>query len=156
MTEQATKNERILWTAFPSWKQFTWLYLFSGLAAFRGGLFWAFGLPTGEIWIVGALFLVGCVVLIRRWARYLITSTKVIIKNGYTGRDIDVIHLDQIREVTIQQGLVARIMGIGTLVIQALDREHRLRFRGIQDPEVLKARIDALRPGLPEAIGPSS
>jgi membrane protein YdbS with pleckstrin-like domain len=143
-------QDHIFWKAYPSWRHFTWLYLFSGLSAFRGGLYVFFEIPTWEIWIVGAFFLLSCVVVIRHWAHYFITSTKVAIKNGYTGKEIDAINLEQIREVTIQQGVLAGALGIGTLVIQESAREHCLRFRGILDPEVIKTRIDALRPRLEE------
>lgn len=149
-TQHTSGNERILWESFPSWKQFTWLYFFSGLSAFRSGLFFTFGIPTWEIWCVGAIFLLVCVAVIRRWAHYFITSAKVEIKNGYTGKEIDVIELGKIKEVTLSQGPVSSLLSIGTLTIQGIDPNQRIRFRGIQDPEVVQTRLEALRPALSE------
>ena len=149
----APKGERIVWEGYPSWKQFSWLYFFIGLALYRGGLFYAFDLPTGEIWLAGALFLVVCVVLIRRWAQYFVTSRKVGLKNGYTGKEIDAIPLAQIREVTIKQGPLAGFFEIGTLEIRRMDPGGLLRFRGVNDPEVIKNKIDAIRPDFPENSG---
>lgn len=146
MNPPKLNHERILWEAYPSWKQFSWLYLFSGLSALRGGLYFSFEIPTWEAWIFGAIFLLGCVFVIRHWARYFITSEKVQVKNGYTGRDIDAIKLDMIKEVTIFQGPVASFLNIGTLTIQGVDLNQIIRFRGIKNPEVVKVRLDALRP----------
>lgn len=151
MSNASTLNQdRILWKAYPSWRHFTWLYLFSSLSAFRAGLYLFFEIPTWEIWIVGAIFLLSCVFVIRHWAHYFITPEKVQVKNGYTGRDIDAITLDKIKEVTITQGPLASFLNTGTLTIQALDPNQVIRFRGIKDPEVIKTRIDALRPRIEE------
>lgn len=136
-------QNRILWEAYPSWKHFTWLYLFSGLSAFRAGLYVFFEIPTWEIWIVGAIFLLSCVVAIRHWAHYFITSENVQVKNGYTGGDIDAIKLDKIKDVTITQGPVASFFNIGTLTIQSGEPNQIIRFRGINDPEVVKVRLEA-------------
>lgn len=148
--------ERIVWETYPSWRQFTWLYLFSGLTAFRGVVFWKFGLPGVAMWLGGAVFLLGCAVAIRRWVKYRVTSTRVVIQNGYTGREMDTIDLKDIREMTINQGPIARFMGIETLVIQGIHPERRVQFRGISDAEVVRSRIDALKPSIMDnAIGHS-
>lgn len=147
---QSLHQDRILWNSYPSWRHFTWLYLFSGLSALRGGLYIYFEIPTWEIWMVGAIFLLGCVFAIRHWARYFITSAKVEIKNGYTGQKIDASQLNRIKEITITQGLVASFLNIGTLTIHTLDPNQMIRFRGIRDPEVVKVRLDALRSAIPE------
>ncbi len=138
--------ERIVWQAYPAWSQFTWLYLFSLLAGLRGAIFLGFGLPGGEVWVVGALLLLVCVGLIRRWALYVITSTHVAVRNGYTGKEIAGMSLQKIREITIKQGPIAGLFGIGTVVIEGVNGEGKVRFRGVKDPEVVKMRIEALRP----------
>jgi hypothetical protein len=33
-------TERIVWASYPSWLQFSWLYLISGIVAWRAALFW--------------------------------------------------------------------------------------------------------------------
>ncbi len=140
------RHERIIWQAYPSWRQFTWLYLLAVLAAFRGGLFLAFGLPGWGIWFAGALILIGCAALIRRWARYVITPTRVEIRNGYTGRAIASIDLDKIQATSITEGPIAGLFGIGTVVIRIADGDRQIRLRGIPDADVVQKRIEALRP----------
>lgn len=145
---QESRPDRSIWQSYPSWRQFTWLYLFSILTALRGALFMAFGLPGGEMWLIGAFLLLACVAGIRRWARYEITQTKVTIRNGYTGREITSIPVAKIQEIRVTQGPIAGFFGIGTVVVKGADGERQLRFRGITDPEVVERRIEALRPAL--------
>lgn len=68
------------------------------------------------------------------------------MRNGYTGREIQAIMFDDIREVTIKQGPIVRFLRIGTVVIQSSRGDRLMTLRGINDPEVIKSRIQALRP----------
>ena len=146
MKSEPLRHERAVWETFPSWRHFTWLYLFSALAIVRGGLLIMFGLPGASVWFIGALLLVGVAALLRRWARYAITPRRVIVRNGYTGREISVIHLDQVKDVEVLQGKVAGALGIGTVLINSSNDDRQVRLQGIRDPDVVKARILALRP----------
>jgi len=146
MTGPSKSNETVVWTAYPSWGQFAWLYLISLLAGFRGLLYLLFDLAGWEGWVGGAAALLVCAALLRRWARYTFTSSRVVVSNGYTGREIQSVALDDIKEITVRQGPVARLLGIGTVVIRSLSGEKVLRLRGIKDPESVKGRIQKMRP----------
>lgn len=146
MAGQLPAGETVRWTAYPSWRQFTWLYSLSLMAGLRGWLVLRFGVSGGEAWLVGAAGLLVCVAVLRHWAQYSLTSHRVIVRNGYTGREIHALAISDIREVTISQGPLAQFMGIGTLVIHSKSGDRLLSLRGISDPEVIKARIEALRP----------
>lgn len=146
-----SENEPIIWRSYPAWSQFTWLYLFSALAALRGALFATFDLLGSWLWFAGAVFLLVCAVLVRRWAEYLITSERVALRNGYTGRETEAISHRDIQSVTVKQGPIASVTGIGTVLIHATDGERWIRFRGIKDPEVVRRRIEALRPAAASA-----
>jgi membrane protein YdbS with pleckstrin-like domain len=139
-------EDPVRWSAFPSWKQFIWLYMFSAMAGTRG--FISLSSETGgwEFWLGGAALLLGCVAALRRWAQYILTPHRLIVRNGYTGHEIEALPLDRITDVTIQQGPVARFFDIGTVVLKRKTDEPDLMLRGIPEPEILKARIDALRP----------
>ena len=136
-------DEIVRWRAYPSWNQFAWLYFFSLMAAFRGLLFLKFDLQGGEGWLGGAVLLLGCAAFLRRWAEYLITSRRLLIRNGYTGREIQSLMVEDIRDVTIKQGPIAQFSGIGSVIIRSA-RDERMTFRGIRDPEAVKRRIEAL------------
>ena len=61
MTDQV-ESERILWQAYPSWGQFSWLYFLSLWTASRGMIFLYAEVPGWEIWVVGAGLLLGVAV----------------------------------------------------------------------------------------------
>ena len=145
MTDQV-ESERILWQAYPSWGQFSWLYLFSLWTASRGLIFLYAELPGWEIWVVGAGLLLGVAVGLRHWAKYLITSRQVIIRNGYSGKTIRCASHDMVQAVEVMQGPLAKFLGIGTVVIQCHDSNRTLRFRGVKDPEIVETKLRAVLP----------
>jgi uncharacterized membrane protein YdbT with pleckstrin-like domain len=142
--EEREPGRLVVWEAFPSWAQFTWLYLMSALSALRAALLYRFGVGGWEMWMIGAGVLLACVAALRRWAHYELTRDQIVVRNGYTGRVIQSILLSDIREVTIRQGFVAQFLGIGTLVIHSRTPDRMLSVRGVCDPEEVKIRIQAL------------
>jgi hypothetical protein len=132
------------WSAYPSWRQFAWLYLISATVAWRGVLYWMVGLPGWEAWMGGAALLLALVVPLRYWARYEIAGGLALLRNGYTGSVMDAVPLDAIRRIELQQGQIAQWLGIGTMVFWAADKP-ALRFRGVADPDVVFDRLDRLR-----------
>lgn len=139
-------TERILWEGYPSWGQFSWLYFFSLWTGLRGLIFLRANLPGWELWIVGAGMLLGLVVILRYWAKYLLTSKRVLLRNGYSGKEMASADFAMVKGIEVLQGPVARFWGIGTLVIQCRDSDRNLRFRGVKDPEVLETKLRALLP----------
>lgn len=139
-------TERILWEGYPSWGQFSWLYFFSLWTGLRGLIFVRADLPGWELWIVGAGMLLGLVVILRYWAKYLLTSKRVLLRNGYSGKEMASADFEMVKGIEVLQGPVARFWGIGTLVIQCRDSDRSLRFRGVKDPEVLETKLRALLP----------
>jgi membrane protein YdbS with pleckstrin-like domain len=140
----AEHGARVLWEGYPSWAQFTWLYLLAALTALRGALFFRFGLSGWEWWIVGGALLIVCAAILRRWARYELTIERVTMTNGYTGREIQSVPLSDVGKVSVRQGMVAGFFDIGTLAVQSKRADRLLMLRGIADPDHLKTRIEAL------------
>jgi membrane protein YdbS with pleckstrin-like domain len=138
------QEDQRVWEAYPSWAQFSWLYLLSAVSALRGAMFYRFGVAGWEMWMVGAGVLIGCAAILRRWAHYEFTRDQIIVRNGYTGREIQSVLLSDISEVTVRQGIVAEFFGIGTLVIHSRTTDRLLLFRGVSNPEEVKIRIEAL------------
>jgi membrane protein YdbS with pleckstrin-like domain len=146
MAGQLLAEETGRWSAYPSWRQFAWLYFLSLVSVLRGWLFLRFGVSGGEVWVAGAAILLVCAAILRHWTQYSLTSHRVIVRNGYTGREIHAMAISDIHEVTITQGPIAQFMGIGTLVLHSMSGDRLLSLRGISDPEVIKTRIEALMP----------
>jgi len=144
MAGQTMAGETERWTAYPSWRQFTWLYFLSLMAGLRGWLFLGFDVIGGGMWIAGAAILLVLAAILRHWARYSLTSQRVIVRNWYTGLEIQAMAISDIREVTITQGPIAQLMDIGTLVLHSLSGDRLLSLRGVSDPEIIKVRIEAL------------
>jgi membrane protein YdbS with pleckstrin-like domain len=67
------------------------------------------------------------------------------MSNGCTGRDIQAIPLDDIAEITLSQGPIARFFNIGTLVIHSKSGAPRLVLQGVSEPQLLNTRIDRRR-----------
>lgn len=109
-------KDSILWADYPSWRQFSWLYLMAGLMAGRAWLFWKFGFSGWIGWTVGAAVLLGTAAIIRCWAHYEILSTRLVVRNGYTGHEIGGVKLTEVEQVEIRQGPIASQLGIGTVV----------------------------------------
>jgi hypothetical protein len=146
MADQLPAGETVRWSGYPSWRQFTWLYFLSLMAGLRGWLFLQFEVTGWEMWIAGAAILLVVAAILRHWARYSLTSQRVIVRNWYTGREIQAMATGDIREITITQGPIAQFRDIGTLVLHSLSGDRLLYLRGVGDPEVIKTRIKALVP----------
>ena len=138
--------ETVRWRAYPSWAHFSWLYFFSFMAALRGVFLLRLGLSGWAVWLGGAVALLVCVAGMRRWGEYLLTSHRVVVLNGYTSQEIESIAISDISEVTLKQGLIGGFFAVGTLVVQSSGKGQTLSLRGIRNPEIIKTRLDALRP----------
>lgn len=117
LMENRQLERPVVWEAFLSWAQFSWLYFLSAISVLRAALFHRFGVGGWEMWVIGVGILLACAALLRHWAHYELTRDQIMVRNGYTGHEIQSILLSDIREVTVRQGFVARFFGIGTLVI---------------------------------------
>jgi len=113
----------------------------AGLVAGRAWLFWRFGFSGWMDWAIGAAVLLGIAAIIRCWAHYEILSTRLVVRNGYTGHEIRGVELTAVDQVEIRQGLIASWLGIGTVVALS-SGQPTLRFRGVSDPEEVKRRIE--------------
>jgi membrane protein YdbS with pleckstrin-like domain len=150
MSPEALK-ETLRWTAYPSWAHFTWLYFFCVLLVMRGIVVFRLGISGGEVWLGGAGALFLCVIILRRWAQYGITSQRAFIKNGFTNREIQTVRIADICRITVEQGPIAKFFEVGTLLIESNGTDQVLMFRGIRDPTVISTRLQAMRSGEPTA-----
>ena len=144
--EKEKKIERVIWETYPSWRQFGWLYLFALWTGMRGLLLIRLEVEGWELWMGGVVILLGLVVALRHWAKYIVTTQRVVLRNGYSGKDMDSIPLDTIKSVEIHRGPIAAFLGIGTVAVQEKETDRSLRFRGVSDPAVPVEKLNALRP----------
>lgn len=141
--QDAFGKETILWEGYAAWSQFVWLYMVVAIMMVRVTVLARSSMPGWGGWLAGAMTLLGTAAILRRWGRYVVTTRRVVLRNGWTGRDIQSMAYRQLREVSIKQGLLAGLMGIGTLVIQPRGDDGAIEFRGVLDPDQVKERIQA-------------
>lgn len=67
-------------------------------------------------------------------------------KEWIFGKDMASVEFGMFKSVEVMQGPIARILGIGTLVVHCADSDRSVRFRGIKDPEVIETKLRALLP----------
>jgi Bacterial PH domain len=145
MITTAQAEEPVLWQTYVSWNQFAWLYLVSLFTALRGALIWQAAIPGWELWVIGAVALLVVALVLRYWVRYVATAQRVLIKNAFTGREIQVMAIEHISEATIKQGVIAWLLGIGTIAFKSTRGDEVMQFRGVSDPEVTLQHIQAVR-----------
>jgi len=139
-------SETIKWRAYPSWAHFSWLFLFSFWTGLRGILLIRLGISGWEFWIAGAVVLFLCVVFLRRWGEYVLTSRRVIIRNGFTHREIESLTIEDISDMNLKQGPLGRYFEFGTLIVEPSTTDQMLSLRGIRHPTVMYTRLKAMRP----------
>ncbi len=145
MITTAEAKEPVLWQAYVSWNQFAWLYLVGLFTALRAALLWQAALPGWAAWGLGAGFLMALAAALRYWVRYEATSQRLLIKNAITGREIESTALEQVGDIAIEQGLIARALGIGTIVFLSSNGEGLIEFRGVSDPEATLQHLQTVR-----------
>ncbi len=145
MIESNGAKEPVLWQAYVSWSQFVWLYVVSLIAVVRGALLWQAALSGSGLWMIGAVALMTVAIALRYWVRYVTTSQRLLIKNAFTGREIQAMSIEHISETAIKQGLIARLFGIGTIVLTSTHSDEVMEFRGVRDPESILRHIQTVR-----------
>ena len=145
MIESDEAKEPVFWQTYVSWNQFAWLYVASLIAVLRGALLWQAAIPGSGPWMIGAVVLMTVALALRYWVRYVATSHRVLIKNAFTGREIQAMAIENISETTIKQGLLARLLGIGTIVFTSTRSNEVMEFRGVRDPELTLQHIQTVR-----------
>lgn len=83
--------------------------------------------------------------VLRFWVRYIATSERVLIKNAFTGREIQAMAIENITETTIKQGQIEGLLGIGTIVFTSTRSDEVMEFRGVRDPESTLQHIQTVR-----------
>lgn len=96
---------------------------------------------------IALLFLVAAVVhfVVRRVRasadEYVVTNRRVIRKYGLFAREVEQALLDRIQDITLRQGITARVLGYGTVVLETASETGRLTFPDIAEPEEFRKAV---------------
>lgn len=94
------------------------------------------------LWVWPALTL-----MYRRFnVHYRLTSQRLFHALGIVRRRIDRIELLDVDDITYEQGLIERMLGVGTIQVTSSDTSHpKLLMRGIDQVQEVAAMMDAAR-----------
>jgi membrane protein YdbS with pleckstrin-like domain len=88
-----------------------------------------------------------CVMKYRQWSvRYRLTSQRFIHETGILRRVTDRIEVIDIDDITFEQGLLERLVGVGTIRITSSDKTHpELSLPGIDNVKEVSEKMDDTR-----------
>jgi uncharacterized membrane protein YdbT with pleckstrin-like domain len=102
------------------------------------------GRPLG--WIAAAFVVIALVAFLARRIRanmdeFVVTNRRVIRKVGVFAREIQHAPIEKIQDVTIEQGIVGRMLGYGTVIVETASEKGMLVFPSIASPESMRTHI---------------
>jgi membrane protein YdbS with pleckstrin-like domain len=106
-----------------------------------------------DVWIiVGAGTLImwlasAAIMLTRRiQTRYRLTTQRLILEEGLIKLTTDRIDIIDIDDITVEQGLIGRILAMGTIIVRSNDKTHgELAMKGIEDVNHVADLMDNAR-----------
>ncbi|MEO8496756.1 MAG: PH domain-containing protein [Planctomycetota bacterium] len=144
--DNAEDQEQDLWSGGYSGKAMYGTWLLGGLVTI-GLVAGAFAFPPVAFGIpVPLIFLVGMLAYKKMSVHYQLTTQRFVHKKGILVRTTDRIEVIDIDDVTYQQGIVQRMLGVGTIKISSSDRTHpELVLSGIDGVAAVADQIDDVR-----------
>lgn len=93
------------------------------------------------------VFLLGLLLLLRVWyktsaTRYRLTTQRLFVQKGLIAKKLEEVELFRVKDVTLDQGVVQRLLGVGNVVVLSTDdTTPRLELAGILQPLETKEAI---------------
>jgi membrane protein YdbS with pleckstrin-like domain len=142
--EIKTVNATVIWSGRPAWSEYVFLWAFVAILATRGLLMlrieqWQSALNH----LAGIALLAGLAVFLRQTTHYWLTREAVHRTKGLLGKGEEIFSLKEIASISVQQGPLDRLFGIGALMFHFKDGRLE-RFAGVRDPDPISRRITAL------------
>jgi membrane protein YdbS with pleckstrin-like domain len=97
--------------------------------------------------ILAAAFVVVALIayLVRRFRssldEFVVTNRRVIRKVGFYAREIQQAPLEKIQDITVEQGVLARMLGYGTVIVETASEKGMLVFPSIASPDSLRNHV---------------
>jgi len=120
----AAPDERILWQHRPAWREFICSLVFGVLL-----------LPVFGLGVIVLLY----VIVARFRYVYLVTEERVACEVGILSRDISEIDILDLRDISLHQSLLQRILRTGDVGFSSAGQAGvEVMFRGVSHPELVK------------------
>ena len=107
--------------------------------AYLGLILWGF--------VLLPVFLIGVLLLLHAWylvasTRYRLTTQRLFVQTGLVAKQLEEVELFRVKDVTLSQGVLQRMLGVGTVVVLSTDdTAPRLELAGLRDPMGVKEQI---------------
>lgn len=72
---------------------------------------------------------------------FVVTTRRVIRKTGLVAREAEHAPIEKIQDVTVDQGVIARLLGYGTVILETASESGRIVLPDIADPEKFRSAI---------------
>ncbi len=97
-------------------------------------------------WIAAAFVVIGLIAFLSRRVRasadeFVVTNRRVIRKVGLVSREVQHAPIEKIQDITIEQGMFARMLGYGTVIVETASEKGMLVFPLISNPEGLRTHV---------------
>ena len=101
------------------------------------------------LWGIALLpvFLLGVMWLLRAWylvasKRYRLTTQRLFVQTGLVAKNLEEVELFRVKDVTLNQGFLQRLLGVGTVVVLSTDdTAPRLELSGLRAPMEVKETL---------------
>ena len=100
------------------------------------------------VWGVLLAFVgIGLLLLLRAWylvaaTRYRLTTQRLFVQKGLIAKELEEVELFRVKDVTVRQGMLDRMLGVGTVVVLSTDdTAPRLELAGIRRPVEVKESV---------------
>ena len=93
------------------------------------------------------VFLLGVLLWLRVWylvssTRYRLTTQRLFVQTGLVAKKLEEVELFRVKDVTLNQGILQRLLGVGNVVVLSTDdTTPRLELAGILNPIEVKEQI---------------
>jgi uncharacterized membrane protein YdbT with pleckstrin-like domain len=132
--------DAIIYQGRPSWLNYIGFYLI-------GLVLLVLSISARNI-SAGLFLLLSCVgsaAISRYRYQFTVTNDSIITRVGLIAKNTNEMQLRHIRAINVRQGIIERILGIGTVIfISAAESEAAVIFKGISEPYGVKERIRSL------------
>jgi membrane protein YdbS with pleckstrin-like domain len=143
--------EEEIWSGAYSAKAMVGSFLAAGALTVLGAVLAAFAGPPGWVaWLIGVIVVwggLGLVYMYRRMTvRYRLSTYRFFHDTGLLSRVGNRVEVIDIDDVTVTQGPIERLFGVGTIRIESSDKTHPdLSLPGIDDARRVADLIDGTR-----------
>ena len=90
---------------------------------------------------------IGVILLLRAWylvasTRYRLTNQRLFAETGLIAKNLEEVELFRVKDVTLRQGVLDRLLGVGTVtVLSTDDTAPELALAGVRDPLAAKEAL---------------